>query len=118
MRNFLSLSLKAARIIRHRLRTQGWRVTLLWLYGRGIPLVVGIPVMRYSQITPQLYVGAQFGKSGKRKLESLGISGCVNLRIEFDDAAHGLALGRYYYLPTVDDTAPSLEHLSEGWPLL
>jgi protein-tyrosine phosphatase len=36
------------------------------------------------------------------------------MRIEFDDQEAGVAPPRYLYLPTVDDTAPSLEHLQQG----
>ena len=105
---------KAFRILARRLRTQGVRTTLIWMYGRGLPKLSGVPLMQYSQITPQVYVGPQYGPAGKRKLEELGITGDVNLRIEFDDAAHNLALQHYCHLPTVDDAAPSIEHLQQG----
>jgi protein-tyrosine phosphatase len=105
---------KGLGIFADRLRTQGIRLTLIWLYGRGVPLITGIPIMKYSQITPQIYVGPQYRRAGKGKLEQRGIHGDVNLRLEFDDAAHGLALKNYCHLPTVDDTAPSLDHLREG----
>ncbi len=70
--------------------------------------------MRYSEITPHLYIGPQYNKLGKRRLEKEGIQHDVNLRIEFDDAAHGLALEQYCYLPTIDDDAPTIEHLEQG----
>ena len=105
---------KGVRTLVHRLQTQGLRVTLIWLYGRGIPLITGIPMMKYSQITPEIYVGPQFRKAGKRKLESLGINGSVNLRSEFDDTAHDLALKNYCYLPIEDDHAPTCAQLEEG----
>ncbi len=38
----------------------------------------------------------------------------VNLRIEFDDEAAGIAPQRYLHLPTIDDTPPSLEDLRAG----
>ncbi|MDX1522434.1 MAG: dual specificity protein phosphatase, partial [Anaerolineae bacterium] len=88
--------------------------TVIWFYGRGLPFMTGVPVKRYSQVTPDIFVGAQFGPAGKSRLERWGISGAVNMRIEFDDAAHNLALERYCHLPTVDDHAPSLEHLEQG----
>jgi protein-tyrosine phosphatase len=49
-----------------------------------------------------------------RFLLSQGIDACVNMRIERDDAAFGLALPRYLHLPTIDDDAPSVEHLDQG----
>jgi protein-tyrosine phosphatase len=97
-----------------RLCTQGAGHTLVWLYGRGLPLLTGIPLLRYGQVTPALFVGSQHGRLGKRKLERLGIHASVNLRSEFDDAAHGLALRSACHLPTPDNTAPTLEHLHEG----
>ncbi|MEM7344867.1 MAG: dual specificity protein phosphatase [Chloroflexota bacterium] len=105
---------KIVRIYINRLQTQGLTTTLIWVYGRGVPLLTGIPLLRFSQITPEIYVGAQFNQAGKRKLERAGITGDINLRIEFDDAAHNLDLAHYCYLPTIDDHAPTLEHLEEG----
>jgi len=110
----LKLVRKGMSIVAGRLRTQGLRVTLLWAWARGIPKLTGIPLLKYSQITPQIFVGPQYRRAGKRHLEEAGITADLNLRAEFDDAAHGLALARYCHLPTVDDTAPSLEHLQQG----
>lgn len=114
MRRLLSNVRKGWAILWDRLRTQGLRVTLLWVYARGIPRLTGVPILRYCQVTPQLFVGAQYNRRGKRVLEAAGIRAGVNLRVEFDDAAHGLALEQYLHLPTVDDTPPSLESLRTG----
>jgi len=76
--------------------------------------MTGIPMVRYSQITRQIYVGAQFGRLGKRWLQKRGINGLVNLRREYDDVAHGLVLEYYCHLPTIDDDAPTLEQLYAG----
>jgi protein-tyrosine phosphatase len=105
---------KGYRILAHRVRTQGLRVSLIWAYSRGFSKLTGIPILRHSRITPDVYIGGQFGPAGKRKLERAGITGDVNLRTEFDDAAHGLALPHYLHLPTVDDEAPTLDYLSQG----
>jgi len=105
---------KGWNILIFRLRNQGLRTTLVWIYGRGVPKLTGVPLIKYSRITPQIFVGPQYRMAGKRKLERLGITGDVNLRVEFDDAAHGLALQHYCHLPTIDDDAPTLEHLAEG----
>jgi protein-tyrosine phosphatase len=114
MHKLLSYLRKGIRIVVHRLRTQGLRTTLIWLYGRGVPKLTGVPLLQYSAITPEVYVGPQYGQRGKRVLEATGITGDLNLRTEFDDAAHGLALKHYCHLPTVDDDAISLEHLEQG----
>lgn len=114
MKYYLSLIAKGLKILVRRLKTQGLATTLLWLYARGVPYTTGIPMLQYSRITPSLYVGPQFNQRGKRLLEMEGINGCVNMRIEKDDAKYGLALEQYLYLPTIDDAAPSVEHLDQG----
>ena len=110
----LNVARKSVGIIVRRLRTQGVRTTLIWAYARGIPRITGVPNLRFSQVTPEIYVGPQHRRAGKRMLERLVIRYDVNMRIEFDDAIQGLALENYCYLPTVDDDAPTLEHLNQG----
>ncbi len=97
-----------------RLKTQGVPVTLAWLYGHGLPRLTGVPILRYCRVTPQIYLGAQIGIVGKRQLLAQGLTASVNLRAEFDDAAHGLAFAQYCYLPTVDEHAPTLAQLEAG----
>ena len=114
MKRYLRLIGKGWRILLRRLRTQGVRTTLMWLYGRGVPSITGVPLLQFCQVTPHLYVGSQFNGLGKRMLERQGFQGCVNMRIERDDALFGLALSKYLHLPTIDDDAPSTQHLNEG----
>ncbi len=101
-------------IFRRRLREQGLWITLQWAFGRGVPKLTGVPLALNSRITPAVWVGPQFNQRGKRYLERRGVTGTVNLRVEFDDAANGLAFADYCYLPTVDDDCPSPEHLQKG----
>lgn len=82
---------KGCLVLRRRLRNQGVRTTALWAYARGVPKVTGVPMLAYSRVTPSLYVGPQHRASGKRALARAGITHIVNMRSEFDDAAHGLA---------------------------
>ena len=117
---------KGARIIVRRLRAQGFRTTALWAYARGVPYITGVPILRYSRVTPALYVGPQHRASGKRALAQAGIAYILNMRSEFDDDAQGLtpdtppgsspsdAPAAYCHLPTPDDEAPSMAHLAEG----
>jgi len=114
MKKYLRMITKAARILYARVRTQGLRTTALWVYQRGVPRLTGVPLARHSTITPHLFVGPQYRRRGKRRLEEWGVTGVVNLRAESDDAALGLTLADYCYLPTVDDEAPTLDHLREG----
>ncbi len=114
MHKLFRLLTKPARILAHRVRAHGLATTWKWAWGRGVSRLSGALVLDHSRITPDLYVGPQYGRLGKRQLERAGINGGVNLRIEFDDAAHGLALEHYCHLPTVDETPPSIAHLREG----
>lgn len=114
MRRIIRLIRKGWSIFIRRIRTQGLYTTLLWMYGRGLPAVTGVPLLRFSRVTPHLYVGPQFRINGKQYLVQQGIDGCVNMRIERNDAAFGLALPKYLHLPTIDDDAPSIEHLDRG----
>ncbi|NIS81765.1 MAG: protein phosphatase [Anaerolineales bacterium] len=114
MERIWSLINKGADILRHRLRTQGVRTTLLWFLVRGSTFVTGIPTIRYTRIAPQIFVGPQYRRMGKRKLERHGVNASLNMRLEFDDAAHGLDMLRYCHLPTADDHPPSLEQLNTG----
>lgn len=108
------LFVKGLKIAMRRLRTQGPRTTAIWVYARGIPYLTGKPFLSYSRITSEIYVGPQFRQGGKQLLEREGIHYSVNMRVEFDDAEHGLALENYCHLPTVDDTPPSIEDLQKG----
>ena len=97
-----------------RLTQQGVRVTALWAADHAVRIITGANIGRLSQITPELHVGGQYRRRGWPRMAARGITAVVNLRIEFDDASAGIAPAQYLYLPTVDDGAPSLEHLNEG----
>jgi len=113
-KNIFNLIIKGYKIGSSRIREQGLATTLLWVYGRGLPAITGVPLLRYSQITPHLYVGPQYRKPGLKHLQKHGIHAVVNMRIEHDDRKHDLAPDFYCHLPTIDDQAPSLEHLQQG----
>ena len=97
-----------------RLRRDGLRISLLWLYGRGIPAVTGVPMIGNSLVAPGVLVGPQYRRNGLQRLAEMGVRYCINMRIEYDDAEHGLAPEHYCYLPTVDDEAPTLDQLRRG----
>ncbi|MFP4321316.1 MAG: dual specificity protein phosphatase family protein [Anaerolineales bacterium] len=101
-------------IIIRRLREQGVRTTLHWMYAVGIPKLTGSMSLRYSRVTPHLFIGSQYGKRGLQTLQSEGIAASVNLREEYDDAEHGLSLTDHAYIPIADNTAPSLDNLEDG----
>ena len=94
----------------HRTKKQGLHVAIMRAYSES----TGIPIVGYSRITPQIYVGAQHSILGKRKMNRLGISAIVNMRSEFNDEHHDLVLGDYCYLPIEEFKAPKIEQLQQG----
>lgn len=105
---------KGLGILWQRLSKQGPRTTAWWAADHTVRVVRGAPIRRVSEIVPGLHLGGQHRHYGLPQLRARGITAVVNLRIEWDDLALGLAPDRYLYLPTVDDAAPSLEHLRQG----
>ena len=74
----------------------------------------GMPNIRKSQITANLFLGSQYNLIGLKKLKALGITAIVNMRIHsvYTQAQHiGI---KYLHLPTVDNTPPDLELLLKG----
>ncbi|MGQ9586624.1 MAG: protein-tyrosine phosphatase family protein [Anaerolineae bacterium] len=106
--------LKGLRILWERLTQQGLRITALWAADHAVRRITGAPLRAVSQITPTLHVGGQYRRRGWPRLAARGITAVVNLRAEFDDNDAGIAPPRYLWLPTVDDTAPTLEDLQRG----
>ncbi len=77
-------------------------------------LLIGVPRLKRSQITADLYLGGQYNLRGLQKLKKLGITAIVNMReTSIYQQAHyeGFA---YLHLPTVDNTPPTLEDLTKG----
>ena len=105
---------KGVQIVSARLVGQGVRATALWAVDHMVRRTTGAPIRRASQITPQLHVGGQYRRRGWPRLQARGITAVVDMRVEYDDRAAGIAPERYLYLPTVDDCAPSLDHLQAG----
>ena len=101
-------------ILQRRLAEQGFQVTAWWAADHAVRIISGAPLRRVSEITPHLHVGGQYRRRGWKRLAARGITAVVDMRIEFDDQEAGIAPPRYLYLPTVDDTAPSIEQLQEG----
>lgn len=109
-----SKTIKDLGILWSRLTEQGVYPTTMWAVDHVVRIVTGAPIRSVSQIRPQLHVGGQYRQRGWRRLAARGVTAVVNLRIEFDDGARGIAPAHYLYLPTIDDTPPSLEHLHQG----
>jgi len=93
---------------------QGWRLTVIEGVEQITRLTTGAPALRFSRITPRLHVGGQHNERGLYRLRARGITAVVSMRGEVDDREWGIAPSRYLHLPTVDNHAPTLEHLKVG----
>ena len=105
---------KGLHILCYRLHNQGLIHTALWAMDHGVRILTGAPLHSVSQITPHFHVGGQYRRRGWARLKARGITAVINMRIEFDDVQAGMAPPNYLHLETVDDDAPTLEHLAEG----
>lgn len=97
------------------LHTQGLYPTLIAGIDKLIRWITGRPSYYFGWITPSILLGGQPLTKVWPALIARGISGIINLRLEYtyQDDLKGLPL-RYLYLPTLDNTAPSTEHLNQG----
>jgi len=75
----------------------------------------GIPIIRYSKITPDLFLGGQYGMKAAHVFEVNGITAIVNMRL------HTIHTGTNVFphvkvcnIPTVDWTPPLMEDLKKG----
>jgi protein tyrosine phosphatase (PTP) superfamily phosphohydrolase (DUF442 family) len=99
-------------------KLKSWIILLviLWhkIWDNIYRLIHGIPTLKRSQITANLFLGSQYSLIGLQKLKALGITGIVNMRMNpiFKDSQYeGF---HYMHLPTVDNTPPQLEDLIKG----
>lgn len=89
-------------------------ITLERGFDHGYRQIVGLPTLRFSEITPQLYLGGQYTSRGFRVLKSRGITGIVSLRMRARMNLPDLGEIRFLHLPTPDWHAPSLADLQKG----
>jgi len=101
-------------ILLRELRRRGLWVALQYTIDHVVRLSSGAPPEIYSRITDQVHVGGQYTAAGWHRLQRRGVTAVVNLRDEFDDASAGIAPPHYLYLPTIDDTPPTIAQLSQG----
>ena len=94
-----------------------WLVAVIFvqkIYDQTHRILRGIPTLKRSQITANLYLGGQYNQRGLSILKALGITGIINMRITsiYTEAQY---LGMHYlHLPTPDNTPPTMEALEKG----
>lgn len=74
----------------------------------------GMPRLVRSEITPNLYLGGQYYYKGVSKLQRIGITAIVNMRLSPSHQFKGMEKITMLHLPTPDLTAPTIEHLEKG----
>ncbi len=105
---------KQFRNLGRQIRSQGLRMTFVEGSDQLSRMLTGAPRLRYSQLTPDVFLGGQHVARGLSRLRGRGITGVINLRGESDDREKGVLLDHYLHLPTLDNTPPTLEHIQSG----
>ena len=77
-------------------------------------LIRGVPTLRRSQITANLFLGGQYNLVGLKRLKKMGITAIINMRIHSIYAAAHYEGFNYLHLPTIDNTPPLLDDLIKG----
>ncbi len=93
---------------------QGPNIVISGLWDFAVRTLTGAPMIRYSQVTPQIVVAGQYQKRGWKVLQERGVTASVNMRLEFDDVAAGIAPLRHLRLEVEDNTPPTLDQLRRG----
>lgn len=93
---FLALNIQLQRFIDHSYRS-----------------LTGLPTLKRSSITPELYLGGQYNINSLNRLKKLGVTSIVNMRTR---SIHTIAPEgvKILHLPTPDMHAPTLEDLQKG----
>jgi protein-tyrosine phosphatase len=76
--------------------------------------ITGLPQLKHSEITPELYLGGQYGIHGIALMEKLGITGIINLRTVQIENEIIKKTFRLLHLPTPDHHAPTIKQLKAG----
>jgi hypothetical protein len=77
-------------------------------------VIFGLPTLKRSQITANLFLGSQYNKVGLKKLHRLGVTAIVNMRIHSVYKNARFKGFKYLHLPTVDNTPPPIDVLLQG----
>jgi hypothetical protein len=105
---------RIVQILGREVRREGLWVASQYTVDHVVRLSTGAPPYLYSRITPHIHLGGQYTAAGWRRLQKRGVTAVVNMRDEFDDAEAGIAPEHYLFLPTIDDTPPTIAQLCQG----
>jgi hypothetical protein len=74
----------------------------------------GIPTLKRSQITANLFLGSQYNLLGLQKLKALGVTAIINMRVHSVYSQAQYEGFHYLHLPTPDNTPPATADLIRG----
>ena len=77
-------------------------------------IATGLPLLKRSKITANLFLGSQYSPIGLKKLKVLGVTAIVNMREHSDYEEARYDGVNYLHLPTVDNTPPPMDTLIRG----
>ncbi|MCA0457661.1 MAG: dual specificity protein phosphatase family protein [Chloroflexi bacterium] len=100
--------------LQYGLALRGPYVIFAGLWDFVMRALTGAPMIRYSQVSPNLVVAGQYQKRGWAVLQRRGITASINMRSEFDDVEAGIAPSQHLRLVVEDNTPPSLDQLRRG----
>lgn len=84
------------------------------VYDNIYRVIAGMPTLKRSQITANLFLGSQYNLVGLRKMKALGITAIINMRMHSVYSEAQYEGFHYLHLPTVDNTPPPLDVLLKG----
>ena len=84
------------------------------IYDNVYRFFAGMPTLKRSQITANLFLGSQYNLVGLRKMKALGITAIINMRMHSIYSEAQYEDFHYLHLPTVDNTPPPMETLIKG----
>lgn len=76
--------------------------------------LIGVPTLKRSMISPQLFLGGQYSSRGFSLLKRRGITGIVSMRLHPRKGLPELGEVEFLHLPTKDMQAPTIGQLQEG----
>lgn len=89
-------------------------ISLVRVFDHTYRKIIGVPTLRRSQITPQLFLGGQYSTRGFNILKQRGVTAIVSMRSHARKALPDLGEVRFLHLSTPDQEAPTLEKLKSG----
>ncbi|MEN9328013.1 MAG: hypothetical protein RI947_821 [Candidatus Parcubacteria bacterium] len=76
--------------------------------------ITGLPQLKRSQISGDVFLGGQYGIRAVSTMKKLGITGIINMRLRMPHKEQLEKTFHLCHLPTTDRTAPTMQHLKTG----